>query len=188
MNSGVFNVDSTATNLNSFADRTYFGVDGQFSISSDLGLSQIRAEYITGKQPGSASSTSSPNSYDPTTAAAFDTYVRSFRGGYINFVQDIADTKHSIVVKYDWYDPNTDVTGANVGVALTASQKTAKNVATGKADMAYSTLGLGYMYRMNNNVRIMAYYDIVSNEKTKVKNYFSNVNDNLVTLRLQYKF
>ena len=56
------------------------------------------------------------------------------------------------------------------------------------ADMAYSTLGLGYMYRMNNNVRIMAYYDIVSNESTKVKGYFSNVKDNLVTVRLQYKF
>jgi hypothetical protein len=178
MKNGAFVLDNTASNLNSFANRSYFGADGQFSIASDLGLSSIRAEYISGKQPGSAGSTASPNGYDPTTAAAFDTYIRKFSGGYVNFVQDIAGTKHSIVVKYDWYDPNTDVSGSQIGVAAK----------TGKADMAYSTLGLGYMYRLNNNVRLMAYYDMVSNESIKVKGYFSNVKDNLVTVRFQYKF
>jgi phosphate-selective porin len=177
---GAFVVDNATSNLNSFADRSYFGVDGQLSIASDLGMSSIRAEYITGTQPGASGSSSSPNGFDPTASGfvAFDTYIRKFSGGYINFVQDIADTKHSIVVKYDWYDPNTNIAGNTVGVAAK----------TGLADMAYSTLGLGYMYRMNNNVRIMAYYDIVSNESTKVKGYFSNVKDNLVTVRLQYKF
>jgi hypothetical protein len=180
MSNGAFVLSNTASNLNSFADRSYFGVDGQFSVASDLGMSSIRAEYITGTQPGASGSSASPNGFDPTASgfAAFDTYIRKFSGGYINFVQDIADTKHSIVVKYDWYDPNTNVAGNTVGVAAK----------TGIADMAYSTLGLGYMYRMNNNVRIMAYYDIVSNESTKVKGYFSNVKDNLVTVRLQYKF
>lgn len=180
MKNGAFVVDNTASNKNAYADRSYFGVDGQFSVASDLGLSSIRAEFITGTQPASSGSSASPNGFDPTASGfvAFDTYIRKFSGGYINFVQDIADTKHSIVVKYDWYDPNTDVAGNQVGIAAK----------TGKADMAYSTLGLGYMYRMNNNVRIMAYYDIVSNESTKVKGYFSNVKDNLVTVRLQYKF
>jgi len=183
MNNGAFTVDSTASNLNSYASRSYFGVDGQFSISSDLGLSQIRAEFISGKQPGAATSSASPNGYDPTSAAVFDTYIRPFSGGYINFVQDIADTKHSIVVKYDWYDPNTSVTGSQIGVAAK----------TGKGDVAYSTLGLGYMYRMNNNVRIMAYYDMVTNEKvtkysTSLKGYTKDLTDNLVTIRLQYKF
>jgi len=197
MKNGAFVVDNTASNKNAYADRSYFGVDGQFSVASDLGLSSIRAEFITGTQPATSGSSASPNGFDPTVGntavydatgaktttyiagfAPADTYIRKFSGGYINFVQDIADTKHSIVVKYDWYDPNTAVAGNQVGVAAK----------TGKADMAYSTLGLGYMYRMNNNVRVMAYYDIVSNESTKVKGYFSNVKDNLVTVRLQYKF
>jgi len=183
MNNSAFSVDSTAANLNSYADRSYFGVDGQFSIASDLGLSQIRAEFITGKQPGASGSSASPNGYDPTAIAAFDTYIRPFSGGYINFVQDIADTKHSIVVKYDWYDPNTSVNGSQIGIAAK----------TGKADVAYSTLGLGYMYRMNNNVRIMAYYDMVTNEKvtkysSTLKGYTKDLTDNLVTVRLQYKF
>jgi len=178
MSNGAFVLNNTASNLNSYASRSYFGIDAQFSVASDLGLSSIRGEYISGKQPGTSGSSASLNNADPTTIAAGDTYIRPFSGGYINFVQDIADTKHSIVVKYDWYDPNTSVSGDKVGSAAK----------TGKADMAYSTLGLGYMYRMNNNVRVMAYYDIVSNESTKVKGYFSNVKDNLVTVRLQYKF
>ena len=178
INNGAFVLDNTASNLNSFANRSYFGLDGQFSIASDLGLSSIRAEFISGTQPGTSGSVSSPNVYDPTTAAAADTYIRKVSGGYINFVQDIADTKHSIVIKYDWFDPNTGIAGGTVGTGAK----------TGLADMAYSTLGLGYMYRMNNNVRIMAYYDIVSNETVKVKGYYTNVNDNLVTVRFQYKF
>jgi len=178
MSNGAFVLNNTATNLSSFADRSYFGIDGQFSIASDLGLSSIRAEFIQGKQPGASGSSSSPNGYDPTTAAAFDTYIRKFQGGYINFVQDIAGTKHSIVVKYDWYDPNTDISGRQVSVANKV----------GKADIAYSTLGLGYLYRLNNNVRLMAYYDIVSNEKTSIKGFINDAKDNLVTVRLQYKF
>jgi len=174
------------TKPNGFADRQYFGVDGQFSIVSDLGLTQIRAEFITGTQPGSASSSASPNSLDPTSSSfvASPTYIRKFQGGYINFVQDIANTKHSIVVKYDWYDPNTDVTGDKISYLTNGTTKLSKT------DMAYSTLGLGYMYRMNNNVRIMAYYDMVSNEKVILKGFISkkDLADNLVTLRLQYKF
>jgi hypothetical protein len=177
---------NVGTKPNGFANRQYFGVDGQFSIASDLGLTQIRAEYITGTQPGSATSSASPNGFDPTvsTFTASPTYIRKFQGAYINFVQDIADTKHSIVVKYDFYDPNTNVTGKNISYLSTSKTK------LGKADMAYSTLGLGYMYRMNNNVRIMAYYDMVSNEAVTLKGFIAkkDLADNVVTLRLQYKF
>ena len=185
MKNGAFS-RNVGTKPNGFADRTYYGVDGQFSITSALGLTQIRAEYITGTQPGSAGSSASPNTIDPTatTFTAAPTYIRKFQGGYINFVQDIADTKHSIVVKYDWYDPNTDVTGDKISYLNNATTKLSKT------DMAYSTLGLGYMYRMNNNVRIMAYYDMVSNETVNLKGFFDkkDLADNVVTLRLQYKF
>lgn len=185
MNNGAFAVDSAASNKNGFAKREYIGFDGQFTLDSELGISSVRAEYIFGTQPGSSTSSNSPNA---TTVVTADTYLRKFRGGYVHFIQDIAGTKHSFIVKYDWYNPNTDVSGKNVGSALTATQKTAKNIATGLADIAYSTLGLGYMYRMTNNVRLMAYYDIVSNAKSSLKGYFNNVSDNLFTLRLQYKF
>lgn len=185
MSNGAFTVDSAAANLNGFAKRQYIGVDGQFAMTSVAGLTTIRAEYIMGAQPGRSDNASSPKSglipgldSDNKTVKANDTYIRNMAGGYVHLVQDIADTKHSLVVKYDWFDPNTDITGTKIGVGAK----------TGKADMAYSTLGLGYMYRMNNNVRIMAYYDMVTNEKIKVKNYMTDLKDNLVTVRLQYKF
>ncbi len=188
---GAFSVDSTSNiNKDGFAKRQYFGFDGQFSLNSVLGLTTIRAEYLFGNQPANSSNANSPKSGNisgtdnlNTTKGGTDTYIRKVAGGYVHFIQDIADTKHSIVVKYDWYDPNTQISADQIGVGKK----------TGKADIAYSTLGLGYMYRMNNNVRIMVYYDMVSNEKVNVissalKGYSANLADNLITVRLQYKF
>lgn len=215
VNNGAF-LRNTGTKPLGFAKREYIGFDAQFSMASVIGLSTIRAEYILGEQPGTSSSFNSPKSGSipgldgsnnlgaststttyttvantapatgyTTTAktttvpyAGAPTYIRSMAGGYITFVQDIMDTKHSIVLKYDWLDPNTKLTGSQIGVGAKTS----------KADMAYSTIGFGYSYRMNNNVKISAYYDIVSNEKTKVTGYFSDVKDNLTTIRMQYKF
>ena len=210
---GAFVLNNNPANKNSFAKRQYFGLDGQFVLSSALGLTTIRAEYIWGQQPGRSDNSSSPKSgllpgMDASNAAVVsaatytanlttgavtvksgtaigtDTYIRKMAGGYVHFIQDIADTKHSVVVKYDWYDPNTTIAANQIGVSGSK---------TGKADVAYSTLGLGYMYRMNNNIRIMAYYDIVSNEKinvvsTALKGLTKNLADNLVTVRVQYKF
>ena len=176
LKNNVFVENSDPTNLNGFAKRQYIGFDAQIGISSALGITSLRAEYLMGSQPGSNSSSSSPTS---TATITGDTYIRSITGGYVHFVQDIADTKHSITLKYDWYDPNSKISGDYVG--LTGSK-------TGKVDMAYSTLGAGYFYRLNQNVKFSAYYDFISNEKTKIKGYFHNVNDNLLTIRLQYKF
>ncbi len=190
MDNGAFVLNNDAANKNAFAKRQYIGFDGQLSASTALGLTTIRGEYIFGNQPATSANSSSPkignisgvDNLNPLLGGT-DTYIRKMSGGYVHFIQDIAYTKHSIVVKYDWYDPNTDVAGNQIGIAAK----------TGKADVAYSTLGLGYMYRMNNNIRIMAYYDIVSNEKVNVvaaalKGYKANLADNLVTVRLQYKF
>lgn len=187
LNKNIYSLDADkfttkAGDSTGFSKREYFGFEGQVSYSSVIGLSSLRGEYLFGTQPGSSTSSGSPkgtSTFVGASSSITDTYIRKFQGGYIQFVQDIADTKHSITVKYDWYDPNAKIKGDKVGVAGSK---------TGKVDMAYTTLGLGYMYRMNNNVRLMAYYDMVKNESTKVKGYFSDVKDNLVTVRVQYKF
>lgn len=196
MSNGSFKADSSATNKNGYAKRQYIGFDGQFSISSPAGLTSIRGEYIFGTQPGTSSSTASPDlSVKPTgyaTAPSLntgDTYMRKFAGGYVQLVQDIADTKHSVTVKYDWYDPNTDVKGDQVGVPT--SVKATK--ATGKADIAYSTIGIGYLYRMTQNVKFMVYYDMPVNETSSAMttagtNYSSKLAAKLLTIRMQYKF
>jgi hypothetical protein len=212
MNGNVFSVDSATTNLNGYAKRQYIGFDGQFVIKSFLGVTNIRAEYIYGTQPSSSSSSSSPDlSVKPTNYGASvtapvnsdanaiklngaapgvalvglqDTYIRNFAGGYINLEHDILDTKFSIVAKYDWYDPNSNIAGNLIGA--TGSK-------TGKADIAYSTIGLGVIYRMTQNVKLTAYYDMVTNETSSAMsaagtNYTKVLAANLLTVRLQYKF
>jgi len=230
----VFKADSTLTNKNGFANKQYFGFDGQFSIATPAGLTTIRGEYLFGTQPGSSSSTKSNDfsispAANPTTTTTStlgsdgktitststtvtvpsavitgDAFLRKFTGGYIQLSQDIADTKHTISVKYDFYDPNAGISKDNIGAALTADQKAENTaasaakrpttyVATNKADIAYSTIGFGYMYRMNNNIKFMVYYDMPLNETsaaltTSGSNFTKALAANLLTVRMQYKF
>jgi len=204
LSDNVFKVDSTLSNKNGYANKQYFGFDGQFSLASVAGLTTIRGEYIFGTQVGSSSSSKSNDfsispSANPTTTSTLgsdnktitstttlgsstpvvtaDAFLRKFTGGYIQLSQDIADTKHTITVKYDWYDSNVGISGNNIGAALTdaqiaentaavAAKRPTTYIASNKTDIAYSTIGFGYMYRMNNNIKFMVYYDIPVNETT----------------------
>lgn len=174
-----FKVDSIASNKNSISKRTYFGFDGQTSIDWIVGITTVRGEYIQGQQPGTSSSTSSPSAQPAT-----DTYIRNFNGGYFYFLQNIVQTKHQLIVKYDWYDPNTNVSGDEIGKA---QPKTKSNLSS--TDLKYTTLGLGWACRLDGNVKITAYYDMVTNETSaNLSGYTQDLKDNVFTLRVQYKF
>ena len=183
----------SASTKNKFTARKYFGFDGQLSFASVAGLTTLRGEYMFGTQPGTSGSTTSYNGITALPVNDYkgtnDIYVRNFAGGYIQLSQDIADTKHTISVKYDWYDPNTAVAGDMIGKSTSVSGQKP----TSKADIAYSTLGIGYLYRMNNNIKFMVYYDMPVNEKTaalsKAGSDFTKVlAANLLTVRMQVKF
>ncbi|MFA6481456.1 MAG: hypothetical protein WCW62_02675 [Bacteroidales bacterium] len=183
-NAIAFEIDSVASAVGSKLRREYFGTDAQVLFDSPLGLTQLRGEYIMGTQPGIASSSSSP------ATQPGDAYIRKFNGAYFYWVQNILQSKFQTVVKYDFYDPNTGVTGDNIGVKISG-----KNKATNAADIKYSTLGLGLVYKWNSQVKITAYYDMVSNETTTalknastLKDLSTNRLDNVLTLRVQYKF
>jgi hypothetical protein len=164
-----------------FTKRNYIGADARVSIKWKAGTTTLRGEFIAGDQPGSSSSTRSPNDKNPITR---DIYQRSFNGAYFYFVQDILKTPFQLVVKYDWYDPNTDVKGDEVGKSVSASSR-----ATGEADLRYDTYGFGLNYHFDKNIRVMAYYDFVKNETTANLNNFNNDRpDNVFTLRLQARF
>lgn len=180
MSNGGFAVDSTATNKGQFAKRAYLGFDGNLNVSSFLGMTSLRAEYILGQQPGTSDATKSPIS---NTLYAGDTYIRSVRGGYVHLVQDIGTTKHSITLKYDFYDPNTKIAGNQIGASVLGTSK------TNKADVAYQTIGIGYFYRFNSTLRFLIHYDHILNERsTALSGYNVNRDDDVITLRAQYKF
>jgi hypothetical protein len=150
------------------------------NFSAAPGLTIIRAEYIQGTQPGSPNS-----SLSPVTTVINPIYLRNFNGLYFYFVQNILQTKSQLVFKYDWYDPNIDLNGDQIGLAGSG---------TSEADIRFDTYGFGYIYRATNNVRFMAFYDIVKNERTQLAgtnstdDYRKDIADNVLTLRMQYRF
>jgi len=192
-----FAVDSTESNQGEYARREYYGADAQFSLDSKLGMTTLRGEFIMGKQPGSATATGSfasnispysriiPN---PTAIGGpVDTYNRQFTGGYVYFIQNILHSRHEIVVKYDFYDPNTEVTGTEVASVVSFNENSL-NTYMNSADISFSTWGFGYNVRIASNVKLMAYYEMVKNENTLIKGYSQDVEDNVLTLRAQFKF
>ena len=160
--------------------REYWGADAQLSFDNPIGYTTIRAEYIAGKHASTATKV-----IVPVTQPSGDTYLRNFDGSYLYYIQALGKSKNSIVVKYEWFNPNTKVDQSGIGVAGTK---------TSVADIKFSTLGLGWMYRWDENVRFTLYYDIVKNASTQLNlgkpqvNYTGDVKDNVLTIRVQFKF
>lgn len=206
MDGATFIKDSTYA-IGDQIRRQYYGVDAQINLNSVLGITTIRGEYLWGTQPGISSSSSSPTGIQTSTVNAIirdtlnkvqtvavgsansEAYIRNFSGGYVYLVQNIGQTKHELVFKYDWYDPNKKISGNEIGV---------KGSKTSAADVKFSTIGLGWIYHWNSNVKFTLYYEIVNNEKAAnaitsksingTNNYSKDLKDNILTLRVQYKF
>ena len=157
------------------ASRKYFGAEFFISTKSILGTTTIRGEYIFGTQPGIDNNSASP----AALPAKKVTYLRDFDGAYAYLIQRIGKTKHELVVKYEWYDPNTKLKGTEL--------ESVTNKMT-SAEVKYHALGLGYNYYYDENVKFMFHYNIVTNEKTQVAGYTNDLKDNIFTARMQYRF
>jgi hypothetical protein len=152
--------------------REYYGADIQFSYAGPIGLTTLRAEYTKGQQVSAKGDIKNP------TSLAGGLYVRQVQGFYLMFVQNILQSPHSIVIKYDVFDPNTKASGTQLTDAAGYSSQ----------DVKYGDLGLGYILRINPNTKLLVYYDINANESTGLKGYTKDLKDNVLTLRLQFKF
>ena len=167
---GKFVLKDTLTALGKHAKRQYTGVNLQISVASGIGTTTLRSEFITGKQPGTATSSESPKS---SALPNQDTYIRSFNAGIFYFLQNIGKTGLQVVAKYDFYDPNSNASGGNLAT---------------EGDLKYSTLGFGLNYYWKN-LTFMAYYDLVKNESSStLSKYKNDLDDNVFTLRTQFKF
>ncbi|MFZ4770461.1 MAG: porin [Ferruginibacter sp.] len=169
-------VDSSVNNIGKVSPRRYYGADIQLKFKNKIGFTELRGEFISGLQTGTANSTETPSAL-LTGADGFHT--RRFNGAYIYLLQNIFSLKHQLLVKYDWYDPNTKVKGNEIGVA--SSNLTAANI-------KYSTLGLGYLYYITSNVKWVLYFAMPKNEKTLLPALDADIKDNVFTCRLQFRF
>ena len=183
-------------------------VGGEFQLFADvLGGLSIKGEYIAGKN---ASIGYSPVAASGTTAAppGVANFQNNFAGYYLYFIKNLGK-KNQFAFRYDYYDPNTDITGKDVTITKFTStdETTLKSKTSGKNDLATSTFSLALHHYFDDNLRISLNYDIVQNEKvgtagaltedytkadgTKVVkglDYSKVVNNNLLTLRIQAKF
>jgi len=170
----TFVADSSLSNINTKVPRIYRGADVQLKYKHAAGFTEIRAEYWQGTQTAVAGTTETPASLltEPS-------YIRKFDGAFIYLLHNIFNKRHQLGIKYDWYDPNTGVTGKDIG-------KTGANL--NATDIKYSTLGFGYNYYINENLRLLLWYEIIKNEVTQLAAYQSDLSDNLLTCRLQFRF
>ncbi len=173
---------SDTLNVGEGVARRYWGTDVQVYLDvPSVGGLIVRGEYIFGKQPGTSSTTVSPAT-QPATAL----YKRSIAGWYVNLVQNVGD-ENQVILKYDVYDPNTNVTASDF---TTLSNLTV-------ADIKYSTIGLGFIHHWDATVKFVLYYEWVKNEvldaakipvASSLSPYTQDVRDNVFTFRIQYKF
>ena len=171
-----FVVDSSTLNIGQIAPRHYFGIDAQLKIKNKVGFTELRGEFIAGKQTASATSSETPGSLYTGTDGY---YTRKFNGTYFYFLQHLGSTHHQISIKYDWYDPNATVKTNDIG-------KAGSNL--NAADIKFSTLGFGYIYYINENAKLVFWYDKIINEKTQLTGYTRDVKDDMFTFRIQFRF
>ena len=169
-----FKVDSSISNIGGKASRTYQGADIQLSRKNRWGKTEIRAEYWYGTQPGTATTT-----LNPGNLPAGPTYLRKFDGAFLMFLQNVINNKNQVIVKYDWYDPNTNVSSNQIGKAATNLTE---------ADIKFSTLGVGFLHYFNEHLKLVLYYDNVRNETTLLPGYTQDLKDNVFTCRFHLMF
>lgn len=175
MRDGGFTAFDNEENTGRFSTREYKGADCQLTINHHFGTTKLNAEYIVGLQPATAGSSKSPNS---SSLPNYDIYRRNFSGGYLMLVQQIGRMPLMVVAKHDWYDPNTDIDGNRIGLN-----------GTSKTDLKQHSTGMGIIFDMSSDIRLTAYYDFNRNEKTaNISSFDKDVDDDVFTIRLQYKF
>jgi len=180
MNNGYYMAkDSSASTVNKVAPRRYYGADVQLSTNTKSWKSELRAEVISGLQTGTSTTSTTPGSYPvDNKSIPLPYYTRTFNGAYFTFVQTLNSTDNQLILKYDWYDPNSKVKGMDISAAAGLSP----------ADVRFDTFGFGFLHHFNPHFKAVVYYDMIRNESTHITDYTSDRKDNVLTLRTQFYF
>ena len=181
-------------------------VGGEFQLFADiLGGLSVKGEYIAGKNASIGYSPVLAADGIAVTTPGKANFQNKFAGYYIYFIKNLGK-KNQFAFRYDYYDPNTDISGKDVKViSFTSTNPALANYGSGKSDLATSTFGFALHHYFDDNLRISLDYDIVQNEKVSaagsltenyikvdgtkdVLDYSKVVNNNMFTLRIQAKF
>jgi hypothetical protein len=176
-----FKGESNPSFVEGKSPRIYNGADFSLQFNRKRGNFELRAETIMGTQSSTFATSQTPG-ISPSKVVSNKSYpdsicVRQFSGAYFYALYRFFD-KHQILIKYDWYDPNSQVKGTAIDAAKGFS----------KTDIRYNTLGIGYNYYMSESVKLLLYFENPVNEVTKLSGYNRDLKDKTYTVRLQFRF
>lgn len=151
-------------NVGDYLDKNWVG--GEIQIFADiLGGLAVKGEYMSG-----VNSTASTIASTVTMAQqkADPNKIKNFSGYYIYLIKNIGP-RNQMVARYDYYDPNTKLSG-----------DAAKN------DLNYKTLTLSWQHYLNDFIRISLNYEMPKNETNAT--IPKDLKDNVLGIRIQAKF
>lgn len=176
----VFKLDSATSLIGDRMPRVYRGMNVQLQWTNKLGITELRAERWSGTQTGTALTSETPAGPVLSSSGLFQTpHIRPFNGNFLMLLHRIGKSNTQLGLKYDTYDPNTKVSGLALG-----SSQTGLNA----ADIKYVTLGMGIIRQITDNMKVVCWYERVRNEKTGLSGFQHDLEDNVLTLRVQYRF
>lgn len=180
-----------------FSNRKIFGADAQIYLSMlPIGGTILKGEMYTGQVPFYGSSLL----FTAADTAALgaprtSTILKKVFGFYAMLVQNISDD-YQVALRYDAFDPNTNVDGTNFASQNGASVSSLRGVKTNSGfggDLAISTLSVAFNAYISGNIRMMLNYDHPMTEEwtrgvSNVLQTVADPNDDRLTVRMQYKF
>lgn len=160
-----------STKVGDYLKKQWFGAEIQV-FADVLGGLSLKGEYIAGTNSAASSIASTATMI---AKKADPNKITGFSGYYLYLIKNIG-SKNQFVAKYDYYDPNTKLSGDAAGT-----------------NVNYKTLTLAWQYYLNDNIRISVNYEMPQNEKSaSVKNIAGTGNtrlaDNTLGIRIQAKF
>jgi hypothetical protein len=176
----VFLLDSMVSKTGDRLPRFYRGVHAQLQWKHRLGLTEFRAEHWSGTQTATRTTSETPaGPVADLTGQSLSPHVRDFSGMFLLILHRIGESRTQLGVKYDSYDPNTSVSSAAWGSNVSGLSG---------ADVRYATLGAGFIRQVTDNMKVVGWYEWVRNEKTSLSGFTEDLKDNVLTLRVQYRF
>jgi phosphate-selective porin len=162
----IKNSDGTSDSIKvwSYLDKKWTGAEIQI-FADVLGGMAIKGEYMAGVN--STPSTLAATATVAQMKASPSTY-NNFSGYYLYFIKNIGN-KNQLVARYDYYDPNTKLSGDAAGNSI-----------------YYKTWTLALQHYLNDNIRISLNYEMPKNEINASNP--TDKKDNVLGVRIQAKF
>jgi len=151
-------------NVGDYLNKNWVG--GEIQIFADiLGGLAVKGEYMAGVNSSVSTITSTATM---AQKKADPNKIKNFSGYYVYLIKNIGQ-RNQMVARYDYYDPNTKLSG-----------DAAKN------DLFYKTLTLSWQHYLNDFIRVSLNYEMPKNE-TNATNP-KDLKDNTLGVRIQAKF